>query len=93
MYHAKSSNRCIEICSAKNELRRNRVNCQLETDQEALHYSVIKAKFTPESPGLPRKISIMGIPRRETIEFLARNKNSIRVLQPKKLYVRIIYLN
>lgn len=40
-----------------------------QTDHETLHYSVMKAKFTPESPSLPSKISIEAFPWQETIEI------------------------
>jgi Icc-related predicted phosphoesterase len=42
-----------------------------QTDHEKLHYSVIKAKFTPESQDLPSKMSIMAFPWQETIEIVA----------------------
>jgi len=42
-----------------------------QTDHGPLHYVVIKAKFTPESPGLPSKISITAYPWQEAIEILA----------------------
>ena len=73
---------CLVVCGHDHHtpIENKRWYCELgnstcinvgQADHQRLHYSVIKAKFTPESTGLPAKISIAAFPWQETIEIIS----------------------